>query len=135
MAEQQQSSSGATKFVTDFFTGLAAKAITTPLTYPLHRGVTLLQVEGANPALGTPARPYAGGFFGLFGAIGQTSADLGFTANYRGVSMAIVAPVIVSPINFAIKDRVKSIMPKYSSKTDFWAFFASRRTRRRMLSA
>ena len=124
-AAQEQSGGGAVKFIIDLAAGTVAKAVTTVLTFPLHRGVTLLQVEGANPALGAPATPFKGGFFGLFDVIHQTSSSHGLLANYRGATMAIVAPVLVAPVNFAIKDRVKHLFPKYSPKTEFWSFFAA----------
>ena len=127
--QQQQQQGGATKFFIDLGAGIVAKTISTGLTYPLHRGVCLIQVEGANPALGAPATPYRGGFFGFFDAIRQTSNTLGALANYRGVGMAIVGPVVTSPVSFAVKDRVKHAVQRagyrYTPHEDFWKFFAT----------
>ena len=116
---------GGVDFATDFVAGLVAKTMSTALTYPLKRGVTLIQVEGANPALGAPTRPFKGGFFGLFDVMCQTINSLGVSANYRGATMAVVAPTLVAPLTFAIKHTVKNTLPRYNPKTDFWQFFAA----------
>ena len=52
-------------FLMDFAAGLVSKTIAAAVTFPLERAVTLLKVEGANPGLGAPAKPYARGLFGL----------------------------------------------------------------------
>ena len=127
--QQQKKKGGAAEFFIDLGAGLVAKTISTGLTYPLHRGVALIQVEGANPALGAPATPYRGGFFGFFDAIRQTSNTLGASANYRGVGMAIVGPVVTTPVSFAVKDSVKHAVQgagyRYNPREDFWKFFAT----------
>ena len=56
-------------FLKDFLAGAVAATISTALTYPFHRGVALIQLEGANPVLGTPATPFKGGFFGFVDAL------------------------------------------------------------------
>ena len=43
----------------DFLAGAVAATISKGLTYPFRRGVALIQLEGANPVLGTPATPLA----------------------------------------------------------------------------
>ena len=72
--------------------------------------MALIQLEGANPVLGTPATPFKGGFFGFFDAMRQTSSSLGVLANYRGATYAIIAPLITKPLNFAIKDNIKAVL-------------------------
>ena len=111
----------------DFLAGAVAATISAALTYPFHRGVALIQLEGANPVLGTPATPFKGGFFGFFDAMRQTSSSLGVLANYRGATYAIIAPLLTKPLNFAIKDNIKTVLgfPKYNPKTEFWSFFAA----------
>ena len=52
-------------FLMDFAAGLVSKTIAAAVTFPLERAVTLLKVEGANPGLGAPAKPYARGLFGF----------------------------------------------------------------------
>ena len=114
-------------FLKDFLAGAVAATISTALTYPFHRGVALIQLEGANPVLGTPATPFKGGFFGFFDAMRQTSSSLGVLANYRGATYAIIAPLLTKPLNFAIKDNIKTVLgfPEYNPKTEFWSFFAA----------
>ena len=114
-------------FLADFLAGAVAATISTALTYPFHRGVALIQLEGANPVLGTPATPFKGGFFGFFDAMRQTSSSLGVLANYRGANYAIIAPLLTKPLNFAIKDNIKTVLgfPEYNPKTEFWSFFAA----------
>ena len=111
-------------FLMDFAAGLVSKTIAAAVTFPLERAVTLLKVEGANPGLGAPAKPYARGLFGFVDVIRQTNGSLGWRANYNGVSMAIVAPAITTPLTFALKDSVKRCFPKINPKTDFLTFTA-----------
>ena len=93
--------------------GILSKSVSTVATFPISRGVALLQVEGAAPALlGAPPRPYKAGFFGFADVIRQTASSLGWRANWRGAPFAALAPAAVAPLTFAANDFVHSMMPR-----------------------
>ena len=109
-------------FVTNLIAGLISKIPATILTYPLTRSVTLLRVEGANPTLGAPARPFGGGFFAFVDVIRQTTASLGWRANYNGAALYLVGGALTKPLKFALNDWVKGVLPRYDPKREFASF-------------
>ena len=57
----------------------------------------------------------------LLGVIEQ-----GFGSFWRGNTANIVRYFPTQAFNFAFKDTIKAIFPKYNSKTEFWKFFKHR---------
>lgn len=125
MGEKKHGDASAAGFLTNLVAGAVSRGIASSLTYPLDRSAAMLRLQGANPALTPLLKPYPGGFLGFVHVIRQTTAVHGWQANYRGVVMHIVAPALVmTPLNFALKDAVKSVMPKVHPKKDYAAFAA-----------
>lgn len=52
------------------------------------------------------------------------TAEQGFASFWRGNLANVVRYFPTQAFNFAFKDTIKGLFPKYSSKTDFWPFFA-----------
>lgn len=102
-------------------THTAGKALSAPLTFPIQRAVTLLQSHGAGSARGAPSRP----FTGFFNVISQTTASLGFAANYRGLAFSLCSAPLAFGCSKLAKDGIKAMLPRYSTKDDFFKYAAT----------
>merc|ERR1711869_24203 len=53
---------------------------------------------------------------------------MGFSAFWRGNTVNVIRYFPTQAFNFAFKDTIKAMFPKYNPKTEFWSFFASNMT-------
>ena len=111
----------------DFTIGLvthtAGKALSAPFTFPIQRAVTLLQSHGVGSARGAPSRPFTG-FFN-FNVISQTTASLGFAANYRGLAFSLCSAPPAFGCSKLAKDGIKAMAIRCSTKGDFFKYAAT----------
>jgi len=49
----------------------------------------------------------------------------GFSAFWRGNTVNVIRYFPTQAFNFAFKDTIKAMFPKYNPKSEFWSFFAS----------
>lgn len=63
-------------------------------------------------------------YTGIGNCFSRIHAEQGLQAFWRGNFTNILRYFPTQAFNFAFKDTIKKIFPKYSSKTDFWKFFA-----------
>ena len=54
----------------------------------------------------------------------RVSAEQGVASFWRGNMANVIRYFPTQAFNFAFKDTIKSMFPKYSPKKDFWKFFA-----------
>jgi Mitochondrial carrier protein len=54
----------------------------------------------------------------------RVSAEQGILSFWRGNLANVVRYFPTQAFNFAFKDTIKNLFPKYNPKTDFWKFFA-----------
>merc|ERR1712228_901813 len=82
----------------------------------------LIQTQDANPKIisGEVAR-----YTGIVNCFTRVSSEQGFMAFWRGNTVNVIRYFPTQAFNFAFKDTIKAIFPKYNSKTDFWKFFAT----------
>merc|ERR1711934_92685 len=97
---------GDSNFLVDFLAGSVSGAIAKTCTAPIERVKLIIQTQDANPLIMSGEIPRYTGILNCFTRVGQ---EQGLRAFWRG--------------NFAFKDTIKGWFPKYSPKTDFWAFF------------
>jgi len=109
------------KFMVDFCAGGTAGAVAKTATAPIERVKLLIQTQDANPKIisGEVAR-----YTGIINCFTRVSAEQGFSAFWRGNTVNVIRYFPTQAFNFAFKDTIKGLFPKYNPKTEFWSFFA-----------
>merc|ERR1719230_2202783 len=121
-APSASETSGVSQFLIDFCAGGVAGGGAKTATAPIERVKLLIQTQDANPKIisGEVAR-----YSGIINCFTRVSSEQGFSAFWRGNTVNVIRYFPTQAFNFAFKDTIKAIFPKYNSKTEFWKFFAS----------
>jgi len=114
--------SGMTAFLIDFCAGGVAGAVAKTATAPIERVKLLIQTQDANPKIISGEVPR---YTGIVNCFTRVSSEQGFSAFWRGNTVNVIRYFPTQAFNFAFKDTIKALFPKYNSKTEFWKFFAS----------
>jgi len=110
----------------DYLSGFIAAAISKAAGEPFSRVVTILQTQDANPRISSVN--YSGGiprYTGVFNVLYRVTREQGVVAHWRGLLPTVVAWVPMQAYNFACKDFVRSLLPRYDMKKQFWLWFGS----------
>merc|ERR1719450_1937866 len=113
---------GATKFFVDFCAGGISGAVAKTATAPIERVKLLIQTQDANPKIISGEVPR---YTGILNCFTRVSAEQGFSAFWRGNTVNVIRYFPTQAFNFAFKDTIKALFPKYNPKTEFWSFFAA----------
>merc|ERR1712187_410598 len=62
---------------------------------------------------------------GILKCFTRVSSEQGFSAFWRGNTVNVIRYFPTQAFNFAFKDTIKAMFPKYNPKTEFWSFFAA----------
>jgi len=110
----------ALKFAADFAAGGISGAIAKTATAPIERVKLIIQTQDANPLIksGQVAR-----YTGIGNCFTRVYQEQGLKAFWRGNFVNVLRYFPTQAFNFAFKDTIKALFPKYSSKTDFLKFF------------
>merc|ERR1719421_61217 len=108
-------------FIIDFLAGGVSGAIAKTCTAPIERVKLIIQTQDANPRIMSGEIPRYTGIVNCFTRVGS---EQGIAAFWRGNFVNILRYFPTQAFNFAFKDTIKAMFPKYSPKKDFWAFFA-----------
>merc|ERR1711981_1553120 len=111
---------GDSNFLIDFLAGGVSGAIAKTCTAPIERVKLIIQTQDANPLIMSGEIPRYTGIMNCFTRVG---AEQGIAAFWRGNFVNILRYFPTQAFNFAFKDTIKGWFPKYSPKTNFWAFF------------
>merc|ERR1711970_1352882 len=111
---------GDSNFLVDFLAGGVSGAIAKTCTAPIERVKLIIQTQDANPLIMSGEIPRYTGIMNCFTRVGQ---EQGLRAFWRGNFVNILRYFPTQAFNFAFKDTIKGWFPKYSPKTNFWAFF------------
>jgi len=113
---------GAKAFMIDFLAGGSAGAVAKTCTAPIERVKLLIQTQDANPKIisGEVAR-----YTGIANCFTRVAAEQGISAFWRGNLVNVIRYFPTQAFNFAFKDTIKALFPKYNPKTEFWSFFAT----------
>merc|ERR1712232_362805 len=95
--------------------------ISKTMTAPIERVKLVIQTQDANPQIRSGEIPRYTGIGNCFTRIYQ---EQGLQAFWRGNFTNILRYFPTQAFNFAFKDTIKKIFPKYNAKTDFGKFFA-----------
>merc|ERR1711939_727644 len=112
---------GDSNFLIDFLAGGVSGAIAKTCTAPIERVKLIIQTQDANPRIISGEIPRYTGIGNCFSRVMQ---EQGLQAFWRGNFVNILRYFPTQAFNFAFKDTIKAMFPKYSPKNDFWKFFA-----------
>jgi len=107
-------------FVMDFLAGGVSGAIAKTATAPIERVKLIIQTQDANPKIKSGEVPRYTGIGNCFTRVYQ---EQGLGAFWRGNFVNVLRYFPTQAFNFAFKDTIKAMFPKYNSKTDFGMFF------------
>jgi solute carrier family 25 (adenine nucleotide translocator) protein 4/5/6/31 len=112
---------GESNFVIDFLAGGISGAIAKTCTAPIERVKLIIQTQDANPRIISGEIPR---YTGIANCFTRVAAEQGIAAFWRGNFVNILRYFPTQAFNFAFKDTIKAMFPKYNAKTSFWSFFA-----------
>merc|ERR1711981_880108 len=112
---------GDSNFIIDFIAGGTSGAIAKTCTAPIERVKLIIQTQDANPRIISGEIPR---YTGIANCFTRVAAEQGIGAFWRGNFVNILRYFPTQAFNFAFKDTIKAMFPKYSPKTSFWSFFA-----------
>merc|ERR1711998_175508 len=107
---------GDSNFLIDFMAGGISGAIAKTCTAPIERVKLIIQTQDANPLIMSGEIPRYTGIVNCFTRVGS---EQGIAAFWRGNFVNILRYFPTQAFNFAFKDTIKAMFPKYSPKTDF----------------
>jgi len=107
-------------FLIDFAAGGISGAVAKTATAPIERVKLIIQTQDANPLIKSGEVPRYTGIGNCFTRVYQ---EQGLGAFWRGNFTNVIRYFPTQAFNFAFKDTIKNMFPKYSSKTDFGMFF------------
>jgi len=110
------------QFLQDFLIGGCSASFAKTCTAPIERVKLVIQTQDANPKIisGEVKR-----YTGIGNCFSRIYSEQGMGAFWRGNLTNILRYFPTQAFNFAFKDTLKTIFPKYNPKTEFWAFFAT----------
>lgn len=108
-------------FAKDLAAGGVAGAISKTLVAPIERVKLLLQTQDSNPRIKSGEIPR---YKGIVDCFVRVSSEQGIASFWRGNMANVVRYFPTQAFNFAFKDTIKGLFPKYSPKEDFMKFFA-----------
>merc|ERR1712151_482192 len=100
----------AADFALDFFLGGMSGAVSKTATAPIERVKLVIQTQDANPRIMSGEVPRYTGIGNCFARIYQ---EQGLAAFWRGNFTNILRYFPTQAFNFAFKDTIKKILPKY----------------------
>merc|ERR1712159_847398 len=112
---------GDSNFIVDFIAGGTSGAIAKTCTAPIERVKLIIQTQDANPRIASGEIPR---YTGIGNCFTRVAAEQGIGAFWRGNFVNILRYFPTQAFNFAFKDTIKAMFPKYNAKTQFWSFFA-----------
>ena len=104
----------------DFAAGGISGAVAKTATAPIERVKLIIQTQDANPLIksGQVAR-----YTGIGDCFTRVYKEQGMKAFWRGNFTNVIRYFPTQAFNFAFKDTIKAMFPRYSPKTDFGMFF------------
>jgi solute carrier family 25 (mitochondrial adenine nucleotide translocator), member 4/5/6/31 len=118
MAKQEGPS--ALGFLVDFAAGGISGAVAKTGTAPIERVKLIIQTQDANPKIKSGEVPRYTGIVNCFTRVYQ---EQGLAAFWRGNFTNVIRYFPTQAFNFAFKDQIKALFPKYSPKKEFGMFF------------
>jgi solute carrier family 25 (adenine nucleotide translocator) protein 4/5/6/31 len=107
-------------FAVNFSLGGLSGAIAKTITAPIERVKLIIQTQDANPRIrsGEVTR-----YTGIINCFTRVRAEQGILAFWRGNFTNVIRYFPTQAFNFAFKDSIKKLFPRYDTKTQFGKFF------------
>jgi solute carrier family 25 (adenine nucleotide translocator) protein 4/5/6/31 len=109
-----------TSFLVDFSLGGVSGAIAKTITAPIERVKLIIQTQDANPRIRSGEVPR---YTGIVNCFSRVRSEQGFAAFWRGNFTNVIRYFPTQAFNFAFKDSIKKLFPRYDPKTEFGKFF------------
>merc|ERR1711871_421003 len=106
----KQAKMGDSNFILDFLAGGVSGAIAKTCTAPIERVKLLIQTQDANPKIISGEVPR---YTGIVNCFTRVAAEQGVGAFWRGNLTNCIRYFPTQAFNFAFKDKIKSLFPKY----------------------
>jgi len=119
-AAAEKPEKGPFNFLLDLAAGGTAGAISKTAVAPIERVKLLLQTQDSNPRIQSGEIPR---YTGIGDCFVRVSREQGMSSFWRGNMANVVRYFPTQAFNFAFKDTIKGLFPKYNPTTDFWPFF------------
>jgi len=107
-------------FAIDFLAGGISGAIAKTCTAPIERVKLIIQTQDANPKIISGEVPR---YTGIMNCFTRVAAEQGVGAFWRGNFVNVLRYFPTQAFNFAFKDSIKAMFPKYNAKTQFFQNF------------
>ena len=107
-------------FARDFALGGVSGAVAKTITAPIERVKLLIQTQDANPRIRSGEVPR---YTGIVNCFSRVSSEQGVAAFWRGNFTNVIRYFPTQAFNFAFKDSIKKLFPRYDPKTQFGSFF------------
>jgi len=120
MSGKKENQPSAVSFLVDFSLGGTAGAIAKTCTAPIERVKLIIQTQDANPRIRSGEVPR---YTGIVNAFQRVASEQGILAFWRGNMTNVIRYFPTQAFNFAFKDSIKKLFPKYNPKTEFGMFF------------
>jgi len=112
--------SAGSSFLIDFAAGGISGAVAKTATAPIERVKLIIQTQDANPLIKSGQVPR---YTGIGNCFSRVMSEQGFAAFWRGNFTNVIRYFPTQAFNFAFKDTIKALFPKYNPKTEFGMFF------------
>eukprot|EP00607_Mallomonas_marina_P005453 CAMPEP_0182425084 /NCGR_PEP_ID=MMETSP1167-20130531/11412_1 /TAXON_ID=2988 /ORGANISM="Mallomonas Sp, Strain CCMP3275" /LENGTH=314 /DNA_ID=CAMNT_0024605433 /DNA_START=79 /DNA_END=1023 /DNA_ORIENTATION=+ len=109
-----------TSFLMDFAAGGISGAVAKTATAPIERVKLIIQTQDANPMIKSGEVPR---YTGIINCFSRVYSEQGLVAFWRGNFTNVIRYFPTQAFNFAFKDTIKALFPRYSPKTQFFWFF------------
>jgi len=109
-----------TAFLADFAAGGISGAIAKTATAPIERVKLIIQTQDANPLIKSGEVPR---YTGIGNCFTRVYSEQGLGAFWRGNFTNVLRYFPTQAFNFAFKDTIKAMFPKYKAKENFFMFF------------
>mmetsp|Transcript_7795 Transcript_7795/g.10961 ORF Transcript_7795/g.10961 Transcript_7795/m.10961 type:complete len:314 (-) Transcript_7795:184-1125(-) len=107
-------------FLIDFLAGGVSGAIAKTCTAPIERVKLIIQTQDANPRILSGEVPR---YTGIGNCFTRVFREQGFSAFWRGNMTNVIRYFPTQAFNFAFKDSIKKLFPKYNKDSQFGMFF------------
>jgi solute carrier family 25 (adenine nucleotide translocator) protein 4/5/6/31 len=107
-------------FLKDLAAGGVAGGISKTVVAPIERVKLLLQTQDSHPLIRSGEMPR---YKGIIDCFSRVASEQGIVSFWRGNMANVIRYFPTQAFNFAFKDTIKGIFPKYSPQKEFWKFF------------
>ncbi|KAJ2125923.1 ADP/ATP carrier protein [Coemansia sp. RSA 720] len=107
-------------FMANLTAGGVSAGVSKTIDAPIERVKLLLQTQASSNQIAVDKR-----YKGIIDAFKRIPTEQGILSFWRGNLSSVIRYFPTQILNFALKDKYKTMFPQYNMKTDFWKFFGT----------